>query len=140
MDSGLKDQIVLVTGASGGIGGDVVRAFLDEGAKVVAHYGKHRDQAAETVKGAAGRGIALGADLTQENQVADLFANAERALGPIDILVANAGYWPPDDVPIHAMTLDQWNQTIAVDLTSVFLCVREFFRGVVKHRLTDPSA
>jgi 3-oxoacyl-[acyl-carrier protein] reductase len=138
MDSGLQNRIVLVTGASGGIGGELVRAFLSEGAKVVAHYGKHKDRAEQTIR--AGQGIALGADLTQEEEVEKLFADAEKQLGPIDTLIANAGYWPPDDIPLHQMTLSQWNSTLAVDLTSVFLCMREFLRGVVKHRLTDPSA
>lgn len=140
MDTGLKDRVVLVTGASGGIGGDVVRAFLAEGAAVAAHYAQHRERAEAALQGCQGKWTILGAELTRENEVADLFAAAEQELGPIDILVANAGYWPPDDVPVHQMTLEQWNRTLAVDLTSVFLCMREFCRGIVRHRLEEPAA
>src|SRR5205807_8833989 len=77
---------------------------------------------------------------TQEADVQRLFSVAEAALGPVELLVANAGRWPPDDIPVSQMTLAQWNGTIASNLTSVFLCAREFFRGVGKHRLTDPAA
>ena len=54
--------------------------------------------------------------------------------------MANAGHWPPDDVPLERMTLKQWEATLAVNLTSVFLCVREFFRGIARHQLNDPAA
>src|SRR5262249_59591029 len=44
-----------------------------------------------------------------------------------------------EDGPRHQMTLKQWNDTVAVNLTSVFLCAREFFRGIARHRLADPA-
>ena len=66
----------------------------------------------------------LGADLTLEADVDRLFAEIELAIGPVEILIANAGLWPPDDVPLHQMTLKQWERTLAVNLTSVFLCMR----------------
>jgi 3-oxoacyl-[acyl-carrier protein] reductase len=140
MKTDLRNRIVLVTGASGGIGGEIVRLFLAEGARVIAHYGQHRDRAEQTLRDSPGAGVALGADLTREDEVAHLFEQARTALGPIDIVVANAGYWPPDDVPLHQMTLEQWNRTLAIDLTSVFLCLREFFRGIVAHGIVEPAA
>ena len=69
-----------------------------------------------------------------------LFMGSEAAMGPVEILVANGGRWPSDDVPVSQMTLEQWNGTLASNLTFVFFCMREFLRGIVKHRLTDPSA
>src|SRR5262249_28240868 len=78
-------------------------------------------------------------DLTREADVAALFTEAETAFGRVDVLVANAGVWPPEDMPIHQMSLEQWNRTLAVDLTSVFLCAREFFRGVFRHQLQAPA-
>jgi 3-oxoacyl-[acyl-carrier protein] reductase len=140
METGLQDRNVLVSGASGGIGSELARAFLREGARVAAHYHSHAERVQKELATAPGRWVALGADLTKEAEVATLFANAERDLGPIHVLIANAGYWPPEDTPVHQMTLEQWNRTLAVDLTSVFLCMREFFRGIVKHGLTDPAA
>jgi 3-oxoacyl-[acyl-carrier protein] reductase len=140
MDTALANRVVLVTGASGGIGQEVARAFISEGAKVVAHYGRHPEHARALTQELGPRCVALGADVTQESEVERLFSDTESALGPVEILIANAGYWPPNDCPIEKMTLTQWNETIAVDLTSVFLCTREFFRGIARHKIADPAA
>jgi 3-oxoacyl-[acyl-carrier protein] reductase len=140
MDPGLRDRTILITGVSGGIGSELARTFLREGARVVAHFHRHEARLRQELAEVGGQWIAVGADLTQEADVLRLFEAAERGFGAIHTLIANAGYWPPCDTPVHQMTLDQWNQTLAVDLTSVFLCVREFFRGVVKHGIADPSA
>jgi 3-oxoacyl-[acyl-carrier protein] reductase len=140
MDTGLAGRVVLVTGASGGIGGDVVRAFVAEGARVVAHYGRHPEPAHALSAELGDACRALGADLTVEAEVERLFAEAEAAFGPIQVLVANAGAWPPQDTPLERMSLTQWNATLATNLTSVFLCMRAFFRGIAKHGLADPAA
>lgn len=140
MDTNLTNRVVLVTGASGGIGGEVVRAFIGEGAKVVAHYGQHPERAQALAKEFGSACVPLGADLTVEVEVEQLFGQIEAGLGPVEVLVANAGHWPTADVPVHEMSLRQWNETIAANLTSVFLSVREFFRGIAKHNLVDPSA
>jgi 3-oxoacyl-[acyl-carrier protein] reductase len=140
MDSGLQNQVVLITGVSGGIGGEVARAFLAEGARVVAHYHRGPDRAEKALKRCAGAWTLVAADLTQETDVANLFSAVEQSYGPVEILVANAGVWPPDDVPLHKMSLEQWNRTLAVDLTSVFLCMREFFRGIARHGVASPAA
>jgi 3-oxoacyl-[acyl-carrier protein] reductase len=140
MDTDLAGRVVLVTGASGGIGGEVVRAFVREGARVAAHYGQHAERAQALAEELGAACVPLGADVTREDEVARLFAEAEARLGPVQVLVANAGFWPPRDAPVHEMTLEQWHGTLAVNLTSVFLCTREFFRGIVKHGLADPAA
>jgi 3-oxoacyl-[acyl-carrier protein] reductase len=140
MDAGLTGRAVLVTGSSGGIGGEVVRAFAREGARVVAHYHSHPERA-QALAGELGAAcVPLPADLTNEEAVSGLFRAAEAALGPVHVLVANAGFWPPADAPLTEMSLGQWNATLAVNLTSVFLCAREFFRGIVRHGLQDPAA
>jgi 3-oxoacyl-[acyl-carrier protein] reductase len=140
MDTGLAHRLVLVTGASGGIGQQVARAFVREGARCILHFHEHGDEARALARELGPGCVPLGADLTNEGAVQRLFSEAEAAAGPVDILVANAGLWPPDDVPLAHMSLEQWNRTLAVNLTSVFLCVREFFRGIVKHGLSDPAA
>ncbi len=139
MDTNLTNRVVLVTGASGGLGGDLVRAFVREGARVVAHYSEHGERAEELTHELGERCVPLGADLTLEADVERLFAEIEAGLGPVEVLVANAGVWPPDEVPVLDLTLKQWNATLAADLTSVFLSAREFFRGVKRHGLTDPA-
>src|SRR2546421_286875 len=137
MDADLANRAVLVTGASGGIGGTVVRAFAAEGARVVAHFGQNAAPAQALAKEIGPGCVALGADLTHEAEVERLFADAEKHFGPVQVLVANAGYWPPEPAPLESMSLDQWNSTLAANLTSAFLCVREFLRGVNRHQLFD---
>ncbi len=140
MDTNLSNRVVLVTGASGGIGGEVVRAFVREGARTVAHFAENPGPVERLAHELGAGCVPLGADLTLEADVERLFAEVEVGLGPVEVLVANAGHWPEDDVPLHEMTLRQWNDTLAVNLTSAFLCVREFFRGVVRHGLEGPAA
>src|SRR5262249_39686791 len=129
-----------VTGASGGIGGELVRAFVAEGARVVAHFGENGERARTLTAELGPSCVPLGADLTLEAEVERLFAEIETGLGPVEVLIANAGRWSPDDAPLERMSLKQWNDTLAANLTSVFLCMREFFRGVARHGIADPSA
>ena len=139
MDANLSNRVVLVTGASGGIGNEVVRAFVAEGSQVVAHFSEHGSRAERLAHELGASCIPLGADLTLEVEVERLFAEIEAGLGPVEILIAAAGHWPEDDTPLTRMTLKQWNQTIAVNLTSAFLCCREFLRRVEHHRIADPA-
>ena len=107
---------------------------------VVAHYSEHGDNASALAHDLGPVCVPLGADLTLEADVDCLFSEIELGLGPVEILIANAGMWPPDDVPLHKMTLKQWEGTLAVNLTSVFLCMRAFLQGIAKHQLADPAA
>ena len=128
METGLRGKGVIVTGAAGGIGTAMTRVFAAEGARVCVHYRSSRDRA-EGLADEVG-GVALHADLTVENDVDELFDGAVLELGRLDVLVANAGRWPEEDVPIWEMSLERWRSTMAVDLESVFLCCRAFMRHV----------
>jgi 3-oxoacyl-[acyl-carrier protein] reductase len=119
MDTGLTGKRVLVTGASGGIGGACARAFAAEGAEVVAHYHRGRERA--EVLGAA---AVVGADLTQEAEVEHLFAEA----GRLDVCAAVAGVWPSADVPVWDLPLERWRATLDANLTATFLTTRGFLR------------
>jgi 3-oxoacyl-[acyl-carrier protein] reductase len=140
VDAKLSNRVVLVTGASGGIGGELVRAFVTEGARVVAHFSEHGDRAKALADELGGACVPLGADLTLEAEVERLFAEVEAGLGPVEVLVANAGQWPTETLPLHRLSLKRWEETLAVNLTASFLCVREFFRGIVRHGLSEPAA
>ncbi len=128
MDTELKGKGVLVTGGAGGIGTATVRAFAEEGARVAVHYRSSGDQALALAKDVGG--VALRADLTLEAEVDALIPQAVKALGRLDVVVANAGHWPSADEPVWQMSLSRWRQTMAENLDSVFLTCRAFLRHV----------
>jgi len=138
MQTGLAQRTVLVTGASGGIGQEIARAFAAEQARVVLHCHTHRDGAEKLQAELGAPSIVVQADLTAEADVASMFAEIQNRFGPVAHIVCNAGYWPPQNVPIRDMSLEQWQATVDVDLTSVFLCCREFLRGQLAS-VPDPS-
>ena len=135
MDAQLRGRVVVVTGASGGIGSAIARQFAAEGARLVLHYHRGRARIAKLESELQeAELVALQADLTREADVKRLFTQAAKHFGHVDTLVANAGSWETQDVPLHRMSLRQWRQTLDGVLTSAFLSVREFLRLVAKQR------
>lgn len=128
MNAGLENHVVLITGASGGIGLATARALADEGASLALHYHTNRAPLDALAPQLSVRNAIVQADLRNEAQTHALFADAAEQLGRIDAIVVNAGIWRPDDVPLHDMTLAQWNETLTADLTSAFLTCRAFLR------------
>lgn len=122
METGLRGKRILVTGASGGIGGACVAAFLAEGAEVVAHYRSGRERA----EGLGGRVQLVQADLTREEDAERLFEEA----GTLDACAAVAGVWPSEDVPVWELPLQRWEETLRLNLTLTFLTARGFLRSV----------
>ncbi len=128
MNLGLEGRGVLITGGAGGIGRAVTRAFAAEGARCGIHYRSSEDAA--TKLAAEVNGVILPANLTVEAEADGLVPDAVTALGRLDVLVANAGVWPPQDEPIWELSYDRWRATIAANLDSVFLSCRAFLRHV----------
>ena len=123
METGLAGKRVLVTGASGGIGSACARAFAAEGATVIVHYHRGRERA-EALANQLGEAQVVGADLTSEEEVDRLFAEA----GRLDVCAAVAGAWPSEDTPVWQLSLERWQQTLDANLTSTFLTARGFLR------------
>jgi glucose 1-dehydrogenase len=125
----LKGQKALVTGGSSGIGKAVALALGQAGADVAVNYISGVDAAQAIVAEIAGYGVksaAYAADVSNEDQVAAMFAQVIADFGTIDILVANAGL--QRDAAFTTMTLAQWNTVLSVNLTGQFLCAREAVR------------
>ena len=96
MDLGLKNRVVLVTGASSGIGKAIAAAFAREGARVAITYRSNKAGAEETVKcieEAGGEGFAFQMDLTDPPGIENAVAHALKHWGHIDVLVGNAVRW-----------------------------------------------
>ncbi|MFP5488955.1 MAG: SDR family oxidoreductase [Acidimicrobiia bacterium] len=119
MDLGLAGRRALVTGASSGLGLACARALAAEGVSVVlaSRSAARLDAAAATIPGA----VAIAADVSSTDQVSQLVTEAERVLGGIDILVANAGGPPPGD--FASSDLEQYEPALRLNLLStVALC------------------
>jgi len=135
MNTGLADKVIVITGASGGIGSGIARAFAREGARLVLHGYRHGARLARLQRELEpAPTLALQADLRRESEVKRLFARAVQHFGRVDTLIANAGAWEVRDTPLHHMSLSQWNRTLDGVLTSTFLSLREFFRRVAVQR------
>jgi glucose 1-dehydrogenase len=122
----LKGQKALVTGANSGIGKAIAIALGEAGADVAVNYRSGDAAALEVVEHASQCGskcYAHQADVSNEEQVKEMFARMLKEFGTIDILVNNAGL--QEDAKFEEMTLDQWNTVIGVNLTGQFLCARE---------------
>jgi 3-oxoacyl-[acyl-carrier protein] reductase len=127
----LNNRVALVTGGSRGIGRAIAVSLAEAGAAVAVNY---RDKAAEarnvaeTIRGAGGRAMAVGADVSQAAEVAAMMAAVERDLGPVDVLINNAGIGLVRTV--DDLTEDDFDRTIAVNLKSVFLCTQAVVPGM----------
>jgi 3-oxoacyl-[acyl-carrier protein] reductase len=128
MDAGLTDRTFLITGAAGGIGAETARAFASEGASLVLHYGQNREGAQALAKELPVRSAVVQADVASEADVDRMYAEALASFPRIDGVVVNAGIWIADEVPLHRMTVAQWQQTMDTDLTGAFLTCRGFLR------------
>src|SRR5437870_7997530 len=96
METGVAGKGVVVTGASGGIGSACARAFAAEGARVAIHYHHGRERAEELAAELGGAPV-IGADLTDETQVAVLFEDSRKEVGGVVVCAAVAGVWPSAD-------------------------------------------
>ncbi len=123
----LKGQVAIVTGGSSGIGKACALALGAAGCKVVVDFVASgladANAVVDEIVKAGGTAIAVQCDVSNETETINLFAKTVKAFGTVDILVNNAGL--QRDAQVAAMTLQQWNTVIGINLTGQFLCARE---------------
>jgi 3-oxoacyl-[acyl-carrier protein] reductase len=129
----LSNKVALITGGSRGIGAATVRLFTAADAKVVFSYQKARSQAEALAKECGEANChAVASNLTTPDSARALVAEAVKHFGRLDILVANHGVWPAQDVAIEKMAEEQWRSTRSINLDAVF--------GLVKYTVAQMKA
>ena len=132
MSGRLTGKVAIITGASTGLGPVMGAMFVREGAKVL--LAARREELVQQAAAEAGGGaIGMRADVTNEEDVAAMVARAIDAFGHVDIMCNNAAA-PGKDLWIWEQTLENWNDTIAIDVTAAMLCTREVVRRSMLER------
>jgi 3-oxoacyl-[acyl-carrier protein] reductase len=132
----LQGKVALVTGSSRGIGAAIAGLFAQEGAQVALHGRDKSALAAVQAKiaGSGGRSIAVVADTTKFSDIESMRQRIESTLGPLDILVANAGGNSAKPGPIEETAEEEWHAAIDGNLTATFLTVKSFLPGMKARR------
>lgn len=129
----LAGRRAVVTGASRGIGAAVARYLALAGADVAIGYlnrAADAESVADVARGIGVRAVSIAADVSTASGAQSLFDKASDELGPIDIFIGNAGVWPPGDVLLRDMGIDQWSNTIRQNLDSIFFTTRAAVRAM----------
>lgn len=130
-----KEQVALVTGASGGIGAAIARELAHRGAAVAVHYHQGADRAetlCRTIEQAGGRAWGVTADLGDPQQIEAMFTLTLEQFGRLDILINSAGYF--EDQLLGFMKPDDWDRMIRTNLTGTFLTCRAAVREMISRR------
>ncbi|HYK87110.1 MAG TPA: 3-oxoacyl-[acyl-carrier-protein] reductase [Ktedonobacteraceae bacterium] len=131
----LAGRVALITGSGQGIGRATAERLARSGADIVINYRSKANAASEaqaSIEALGRRCVAIQADVSQEEQVNHLFAEANKALGPVTILVNNAG--TTRDKLILQMSLADFEHVVDTNLRSAFLCTKAALRGMMKAR------
>jgi 3-oxoacyl-[acyl-carrier protein] reductase len=125
MELSLKGKVALITGGARGIGAATVRMFVEAGARVLFNFEKAKDSAEKLVAElGADNCAAMQCSLSGTETAQTLIEGAVKRFGRLDVLVVNHGVWPPVDAPVDRLSDDQWRNTVAINLDSVFALVK----------------
>ena len=131
----LKEQVAIVTGANRGIGRAIAQGCAEEGAKValVARTASTLEEVAAEIRDGGGQALAIPTDVTDGASVKAMAKQAEAELGPVDLLVNNAGAFYAIG-PTWEVDADTWWSDVTVNLLGVFLCCREVVPEMVARK------
>ena len=130
----LAGKVAIITGASTGCGPEMAKVFVREGARVL--LAARREELVVEAARAAGEGaVGMRADVTSEEDVRAMVDRCMREFGQVDIMLNNAAA-PGQDKYIWEQTLENWNSTIAIDVTAAMLCTREVLNRSMLERKT----
>jgi NAD(P)-dependent dehydrogenase (short-subunit alcohol dehydrogenase family) len=132
----LKDKVAIITGGGTGIGKAISLAFANEGAAVVAAARNlsRLEEVAKDIKSRGGKAKAIRTDISDHEQVRRMVAQTIDEYGQIDILVNNAAAMDPNNADVVDMNLDNWHNTLKVNLTGTMLCSREGLKYMIPRR------
>ncbi|MGZ4142894.1 MAG: 3-oxoacyl-ACP reductase FabG [Actinomycetota bacterium] len=131
----MTERVALVTGGSRGIGRASALALARQGVRVAVNYREDKDGAEETLRlmrESGSDGVAVRADVAVQEDVEAMFASVEESLGPVEILIANAG--TTRDRVLGLMQEDDWQQVLDINLTGVWRCARRALRKMLRAR------
>ncbi|MBQ3930871.1 MAG: SDR family oxidoreductase [Firmicutes bacterium] len=134
----LKDKVAIVTGAAMGIGKGIAEAFVREGAKVVVadmndEVGK---QTVEELKAAGGDAVFVHVDISDEDQVKNVYDVTVKTYGGLDILVNNAGVYNVETEKIHELETSKWKRLVDINLNGTFMMCKHAIPIIIKAK--DP--
>lgn len=131
-----QDKVVLVTGASSGIGRATAVAFAREGAKVVvaARRARESEETVGLIEAAGGSGFFVQTDVSRSLEVQTLVARTIERYGALDVAVNNAGQDPDSFKPVHKYDEALWDRILATNLTGMFLCLKYELPHIVASR------
>jgi NAD(P)-dependent dehydrogenase (short-subunit alcohol dehydrogenase family) len=122
------DKVALVTGAAGGLGQAFAKRLAEDGADIVLVDIKSCDDTVKMVQAAGRKALPVVCDITSEESIAKLAAEADRVFGRCDILINNAGIYPIQ--PFETLTFADWKRVMSLNFDAVFLMSKAFVPGM----------
>ena len=132
--SNISDKVVVITGASSGIGESTAKLLAQHGAQVVlgARRKDRLDAAVKEISAAGGKAISFAVDVTKRTEVEGLIGLAVKSFGRVDVIVNSAGIMPIS--PIDALKVEEWDQQIDVNLKGLLYGIAAALRQMQKQK------
>ena len=128
----LKNKVALVTGSARGLGKAIAERFADLGADIIINYSKDKASADEVIKNITSKGVrvlAIQADISKVADIRRLFAEAKKAFGKIDIVVANAGI-EMVEVPVTEFTEEQFDRLFSINTKGSYFTMQQAAKDI----------